>query len=298
MEGAADAGEIVISDATAAALSAGLVGRPKGAGHLLRRAPSLPRSSPFSPSSGSTQLSISDRASRSGSGRRSSRGPSRSTARSRWPSSTSTGLIGSSPKQGPDEAARQLDVLVTHVQGAADRQGVTFLATDADRDGGKIILTAGAPSSSGDDEHRMLLAVREIMDAENPLPIRIGVNQGSVFVGEVGPHYRRTFTVMGDAVNLAARLMAKAAPGEILTTPDLLARVGDRLRCDGARTVPGEGQGQAGAGGAPRRQDEGSGRAPSTTSCPSSAAGVSCTSSMRSRNRHWPAAAPWWRSSA
>ena len=100
-------------------------------------------------------------------------------------------------EQGPEEAARQLDVLVTHVQGAADRQGVTFLATDADRDGGKIILTAGAPSSSGDDEHRMLLALREIMDAENPLPIRIGVNQGSVFVGEVGPHYRRTFTVMG-----------------------------------------------------------------------------------------------------
>ncbi len=115
-------------------------------------------------------------------------------------------------------------MLVTHVQGAADRQGVTFLATDADKDGGKIILTAGAPSSSGDDEHRMLLALREIMDAENPLPIRIGVNQGSVFVGEVGPHYRRTFTVMGDAVNLAARLMAKAEPGEILTTPDLLAR--------------------------------------------------------------------------
>ena len=127
-------------------------------------------------------------------------------------------------EEGPEEAARQLDVLVTHVQGAVDRQGVTFLATDADKDGGKIILTAGAPSSSGDDEHRMLLAVREIMDDENPLPIRIGVNQGSVFVGEVGPHYRRTFTVMGDAVNLAARLMAKAAPGEILTTPDLVTR--------------------------------------------------------------------------
>ena len=59
----------------------------------------------------------------------------------------------------------------------------------------------------------MLLAVREIMDADGPLPIRIGVNRGSVFVGEVGPPYRRTFTVMGDAVNLAARLMAKAEPG-------------------------------------------------------------------------------------
>ena len=82
----------------------------------------------------------------------------------------------------------------------------------------------------------MLLAVREIMDAENPLPIRIGVNQGSVFVGEVGPHYRRTFTVMGDAVNLAARLMAKAAPGEILTTPGPPGPVADRLRVDGARS--------------------------------------------------------------
>ena len=71
-------------------------------------------------------------------------------------------------EEGPEEAARQLDVLVAHVQGAADRQGVTFLATDADKDGGKIILTAGAPSSSGDDEHRMLLAVREIMDAREP----------------------------------------------------------------------------------------------------------------------------------
>ena len=95
---------------------------------------------------------------------------------------------------------------------------------------GKIILSAGAPATSGDDEHRMLLAVREIMDAGAPLPIRIGVNRGSVFVGEVGPPYRRTFTAMGDAVNLAARLMAKAEPGQILSTPEVLAR--SRTRFD------------------------------------------------------------------
>ena len=126
--------------------------------------------------------------------------------------------------EGAGATADRLDALVTIVQRAADRQEVAFLATDVDRDGGKIILTAGAPSTSGDDEHRMLLCVREIMDAGPPLDLRIGVNRGSVFVGEVGPPYRRTFTVMGDAVNLAARLMAKAEPGQILTTPDLLAR--------------------------------------------------------------------------
>ena len=126
--------------------------------------------------------------------------------------------------EGPSVTAERLEALVSTVQRAADRQEVAFLATDVDRDGGKIILTAGAPSTSGDDEHRMLLAVREIMDAEPPLTMRIGVNRGSVFVGEVGPPYRRTFTVMGDAVNLAARLMAKADPGQILTTPDVLSR--------------------------------------------------------------------------
>jgi class 3 adenylate cyclase len=223
MEGTADAGEIVISAATASALKPSLVGQPKGSGYLLRRPPSLP-DSPF--------LAF-------------EQVDSAVDLRQGIPLGLRAALITRTEPEhrrvtvafihydgtdrliaeaGPEEAARQLHVLVTHVQGAVDRQGVTFLATDADKNGGKIILTAGAPSTAGDDEQRMLLAVREIMDAENPLPIRIGVNQGSVFVGEVGPHYRRTFTVMGDAVNLAARLMAKAAPGEIFTTPELLAR--------------------------------------------------------------------------
>ncbi len=225
MEGAADAGQIVISEETASALNRGLVGEAKGPGYLLRRAPVILMGDgpQFDEVDGSLDL-------RSGVpvGLRETLGshtePEHRRVTVAFVRYDGTDLL--MRERGPEETARRLGALVTNVQRAVDRQGVTFLATDVDRDGGKVILTAGAPSSSGDDEHRMLLAVREIMDAERGLSIRIGVNQGSVFVGEIGPWYRRTYTVMGDAVNLAARLMAKAEPGEILTSSDVLTRSG------------------------------------------------------------------------
>ncbi len=68
----------------------------------------------------------------------------------------------------------------------------------------------------------MLLSVREILGADAGLPLHIGVNRGPVFAGSIGPAYRKTYTVMGDAVNLAARLMAKAGTGEIVATPHVL----------------------------------------------------------------------------
>ena len=224
MEGTADAGEIVVSPATAAALRPAAVGAAKGPGFLLRRAPSVPDDSfvPFEPVAHDVDLvrgiPVGLR------GALVSANPESEHRRVTVAFLHFDGTDEMISMEGPEATAARVDALVAITQRAVERQEVTFLATDADRDGGKIILTAGAPATSGDDEHRMLLAVREIMDAGPPLPIRIGVNRGSVFVGEVGPPYRRTFTVMGDAVNLAARLMAKAQTGQILSTPELLAR--------------------------------------------------------------------------
>ena len=135
-------------------------------------------------------------------------------------------------RQEDEVAAFALDELVTIVEDAADRNGVTFLGSDVDRDGGKIILVAGAPDARGDDEERMLLTLRQIADAGPSIDIRIGVNSGPVFVGDVGPPYRRTYTVMGDAVNLAARVMSKAEPGEILATQPVLDASGVRFETE------------------------------------------------------------------
>ena len=224
MEGTADAGQIVVSPATASALRPGLVGEAKGPGFLLKRAPEVPADSfvPFeeidrrADVASGIPVALRDTL----------------LARHQDPEHRRVtvafihfdGTDDLIAEHGAAEAADQLDELVRCVQAAADRNQVTFLATDVDHDGGKIILTAGAPSTFGDDEHRMLLTVREVMDAGNRLAIRIGVNRGAVFVGEIGPPYRRTFTVMGDAVNLSARLMAKAAPGQVVVAPEVLSR--------------------------------------------------------------------------
>ena len=88
----------------------------------------------------------------------------------------------------------------------------------------KALLTAGAPSSTGHDEERMLRALREIMDHAGRVPMRIGVNTGKVFTGDFGPPYRRAYRVFGDAINTAARVMSKADAGQILSTEIVLER--------------------------------------------------------------------------
>lgn len=135
--------------------------------------------------------------------------------------------------RGPTAAARALDGLLTATQQAADLFQVCFLGSDVTAGGGKLILTAGAPRAVGDDEERMLLTLRHILEQPRELPVRIGVNRGRVFAGEIGPPFRRTYSVMGDAVNLAARLMAKAPWDSLYATEGVLVRSQTKFETSG-----------------------------------------------------------------
>ncbi len=92
---------------------------------------------------------------------------------------------------------------------------VCWLETQAEADSVRWTLIAGAPTATERDGERLLRALREITD-KSPVPLRIGANLGVVFVGDMGHPRRCTYIVMGDATNLAARLMTRAEPGEIL----------------------------------------------------------------------------------
>ena len=95
-----------------------------------------------------------------------------------------------------------------------------WLETQAEANSVRWTLIAGAPTATERDGERLLRVLRRIVE-RTPLPLRIGANLGVVFVGDMGHPQRCTFIVMGDTTNLAARLMARAQPGEIM--------VGERL---------------------------------------------------------------------
>jgi adenylate cyclase len=54
------------------------------------------------------------------------------------------------------------------------------------------------------------------------------VNTGPAVVGNVGADDHRSFTVIGDTINLAARLQAIARPGQIMVGPTTRDGLRDR----------------------------------------------------------------------
>ncbi|MBI3029826.1 MAG: response regulator [Candidatus Rokubacteria bacterium] len=82
------------------------------------------------------------------------------------------------------------------------------------------------------------LALLQVTDALNretngrALSIHMGVNSGMALVGAARFEGRRgvrwTFTALGAVTNLAARLSAASAPGELLAGPETVRRLGDR----------------------------------------------------------------------
>jgi class 3 adenylate cyclase len=160
MEKQAGSGEIVVSDATAAALPARCVGAATRGGRLLRAAPDVAYEAVGheawtpDPAVVADALSTGLRA-HVLAGPQSPEHRMATVAFLRF-----EGIDALIAARGAEAASEALHELTAAVQGAADEQQLCFLGSDVDADGGKLILTAGAPRASGDDEERMLLALR------------------------------------------------------------------------------------------------------------------------------------------
>ncbi len=79
-------------------------------------------------------------------------------------------------------------------------------------------LTGGLHALRGIEAGLALLRATGNDGGDPWLPIGVGVNTGTAYVGAVGTAEHVEFTALGDAVNVTARLASAAGPGELLVT--------------------------------------------------------------------------------
>jgi class 3 adenylate cyclase/tetratricopeptide (TPR) repeat protein len=149
------------------------------------------------------------------------------------------GLSAVIEQAGVDVAVEQLQAYAAMLTRLATKHRGFVVSSDIATSGSKLIVTFGTPVAHeyapANAARFALDLIAGLRDSGLALQHKIGLNSGHVFAGEVGPPFRRQYTVMGDAVNLAARLMSAAAPGEALASRRLLDLAGPTL-C--ARELP------------------------------------------------------------
>ena len=135
-----------------------------------------------------------------------------------------SGFTAMAEKADPEEVRRVINAcfeclvpIVRKYEGTIDK----FI-------GDEIMALFGAPVAHEDDSERALRTAWEMMEAiadfnrkhGAQLSLHVGVNTGHVIAGAVGAEGRQDYSVMGDAVNLAARLGEASSAGEILVGPN------------------------------------------------------------------------------
>jgi len=127
-------------------------------------------------------------------------------------------------------AADKLDIFVRGIQEVAGRYDGSLLSLSSGDKGSYLFVTFGAPIAHEDDAARAAFAALDLQGMATRLgflsAVQIGIAQGRMRTGAYGSQASRTYGVLGDAVNLAARLMSASGPGQILVSEQTAAATG------------------------------------------------------------------------
>jgi class 3 adenylate cyclase len=116
---------------------------------------------------------------------------------------------------------------VAHIRHVVEIQGGHInAATEGDK-GANFMAVFGAPMAQPERADRAVICATQIRDAFPT--VRIGIASGRVFAGPIGNAARWDYATIGDRVNVAARLMQAAAPGEIFIDASTFASMRRQL---------------------------------------------------------------------
>lgn len=68
------------------------------------------------------------------------------------------------------------------------------------------------------DMHEHAVEMRQDWHLDTPFSLGVGISTGFVTVGTIGSEHRMEYTVVGNQVNLAARLVTMAEPGQVIVS--------------------------------------------------------------------------------
>ncbi len=137
------------------------------------------------------------------------------------------------------DAPERLQAMTHTIQHAVHRYGGVLPYVQMDDKGLNFIIAFGIPTAAyEDDAARALATGLEIQRALRMAGMRpsIGVATGVLYCGECGAEHRRQYSMIGPAINFAARL-AGAAPDDLLSDEQTCKAAGDRLSFTIARNV-------------------------------------------------------------
>jgi tetratricopeptide (TPR) repeat protein/class 3 adenylate cyclase len=128
-----------------------------------------------------------------------------------------------------DNAVERLHQFLRATQEVIYRYEGSLSKVAVDDKGTVLLVLFGAPPFSHEDDTRRavacglgLLAVAR----DQQLRMSIGISEGTIFAGPVGAPSRQEYTVIGDEVNLASRLMQYGRAGSLIISGRVKERAG------------------------------------------------------------------------
>jgi class 3 adenylate cyclase/tetratricopeptide (TPR) repeat protein len=148
-------------------------------------------------------------------------------------------LIEDMGETNPDVITYHLNQYFVKMAQVVERYEGTVARMDQYAVGDRLVIFFGAPRAHEDDPVRAVYTALEMQQAmrenfaalKSPKGVyrfeqRIGINTGSLFAGNVGAaNLRQEYTLMGDDINMAARLMSKADWSKIYISKKTRERV-------------------------------------------------------------------------
>ncbi len=148
-------------------------------------------------------------------------------------------LIEKMGDSDPDLITRHLNDYFVHMVSIVEKYEGNLARMDQYAVGDRLVIFFGAPRAHEDDAVRAVTTALEMQEAARKnfsalrtatgvyrFEQRVGINTGYLFAGNVGvPNLRQEYTLMGDDINMAARLMSNATWGSIFISKNTKEQV-------------------------------------------------------------------------